>query len=133
MTDLEKKDQEIWALKSTLEWCKEIVANHQDCDKRLRFNRVMYFIAGTLFMALIFSLSGCSWQGQRHQVVDPNGMITTNSEWWSMRCLWMSNGVECYTKTPYYTSGASVDNSASDANSVGAVAEGVVSGIAGIK
>jgi hypothetical protein len=80
---------------------------------------VLWAILG-VEIGFIAALSGCAWQGQRHQIVDPNNMVRLNSEWWSMRCLWMSSGIECYTATPYYTSGASVQRSVSDANSIAA-------------
>jgi hypothetical protein len=107
---------------------------------------IMFF---GLFIALF--CSGCSWQGQKHveywtqgkDVVLPANMPlcykpdawvkVVTSEWWSMRFLWVSNGIECYTKTPYYTSGASIDQSMTDANSVKAATEGTVRGLGVVK
>jgi len=88
---------------------------------------VLMFLIG--YFLLFVPLSGCAWQGQKHQAFDHSGKITLNSEWWSMRFLWMSNGIECYTQTPYYTSGAMIERSQTDPNAVKAIVEGVVNGI----
>ena len=93
-------------------------------------------LIATLFAACLFwarlimwglGIGGCSWQGQRH-IQDPNGV---RSEWWSMRFLWMSNGIECLTETPYYKSGANIEQSRTDPNATEAVVRGVISASAG--
>jgi len=66
----------------------------------------------------IFLLCGCSWQGQK--AYQDEKLV---SEWWSMRFCWMSNGIESYTETPYYRSGASIKASQSDPNSIKATGE----------
>ena len=75
---------------------------------------------------LLVLLAGCSLQGQRHYAKDG----TPLSEWWSMRFCWMSAGIEAYTKTPYYESGALMASSRSDPNSIKATghAGGVILG-----
>jgi len=84
--------------------------------KNLNYGLIVALLASLAVWATIaILLCGCSWQGQRH-TVDPNGVVC--SEWWSMRALWMSNGIECYTQTPYYTSGATVKESLTDANAI---------------
>ena len=72
----------------------------------------------TLSIILLLLFAGCSWQGQRHQEFDKQGNMTLNSEWWSMRACWASSGIEANTKTKYYTSGAKVNESMSDPNSI---------------
>lgn len=67
-----------------------------------------------LILILSILCSSCSWQGQRHVQTDPNVV----SEYWSMRFLWMSGGIELYTKTPYYTSGANIEESKTDPNAI---------------
>lgn len=79
-------------------------------------------------LVLSLLITGCSWQGQKHQEFDGKD-ITINSEWWSMRFLWMSGGIESQTETPYYKSGANIKTSVSDANSVKAIVEGTVEGL----
>lgn len=81
-----------------------------------------------IVLFLIWFFMGCSLQGQKYQTF-ADGQMVSNDEWWSMRFLWMSNGIEAYTKTANYETGFDVVESKTDANSVGAVAEGIVRGV----
>ncbi len=83
-------------------------------EKSMKFYKLLIFAVLTIG----YICSGCSWQGQKAY---HDGKVI--SEWWSMRCLWVSNGIEAYTQTPYYTSGAAVTKSANDPNSVTAATE----------
>jgi hypothetical protein len=84
--------------------------------KNLNYGLIVALLASLAVWATIaILLCGCSWQGQRH-TVDPNGVVC--SEWWSMRALWMSNGVECYTETDYYKTGSNITNSQTDPNAI---------------
>lgn len=75
-----------------------------------------------ILIALLAILSGCSWQGQRHQEFQQNQLVV-NSEWWSMRFLWVSSGVEAYTKTPFFETGSSLEQSQSDKEAIEALAK----------
>ena len=75
-----------------------------------------------LIVALLL-VSGCAWQGQRYT----DGDVT--DEWWSMRFCWMSGGVEAYTKSDHYESGAKMAESKSDPNAIGSVVDGVIEGL----
>ena len=83
-----------------------------------------------LVLVLAMLIAGCSLQGQKYPV-EINGKVCYD-EWWSMRCMWVSSGVEAYTRTDNYTSGANINESNSDANSIAAAGSVVVKGAAGI-
>jgi hypothetical protein len=90
---------------------------------------ILLCVAGAIMWGL--TMAGCSWQGQKHIERDPvTQNITLDNEWWSMRFCWISSGVEAYTKTPYYESGALVRQSKSEPNSVNTLAVGAA-GLAG--
>jgi hypothetical protein len=83
-----------------------------------------------LSLFLIILLIGCSWQGQRQY---SGGEVV--AEWWSMRFCWVSGGVEAYSKTPYWETGAGIKTSKSDPNTVeeleqlmGTILESVIKG-----
>jgi hypothetical protein len=98
--------------------------------KELNYGLIVALLASLCIWATIaILLCGCTWQGQRHHIADERKMVELTSEWWSMRLMWMSNGIECYTSTPYYTSGANIEESKTDPNAVEAVVEGVVEGL----
>lgn len=77
-----------------------------------------------LWLLAAYALSGCSWQGQRHTAQAADGSRTV-SEWWSMRCLWVSSGVEAHVKSPYYEAGAQIEQSKTDAKALEALADGI--------
>jgi hypothetical protein len=71
--------------------------------------------------------SGCSWQGHQHY---ENGVIKAKA--WSMRCLWVSSGIEMYDETAYWKTGYIIESSKSDANSIkatGDVAGQIINGV----
>lgn len=74
--------------------------------------------------AMLFFVSGCSWQGQKYPVVQADGKVAYD-EWWSMRFLWMSGGIESSTETNNYKSGAKIQTSRSDPNSIKAAGAAV--------
>lgn len=84
----------------------------------------------------LLTACGCSWQGQRHieyavqakdiiwpadmpLCVKPEAWVKLRkAEWWSMRLLWVSNGVESYTRTDFWETGFRAAESKSDPNAV---------------
>ena len=85
-----------------------------------------------LLIWVVVCIVGCSWQGQKHQTFDNTGAKTQSDEFWSMRFLWMSGGVEAYNSTPYWTTGFTAVSSKSDPDSTEAIVQGVVEGAKGL-
>lgn len=84
---------------------------------------VFWFIIGGL---IFFGCQGCAWQGQKHITRDPvSGIITLDAEWWSMRFLTWSKGVELYDKTDFWEAGAKIVESRSDSKAIKATGEAV--------
>lgn len=75
-----------------------------------------WMLAFTILMILLFA-TACSWQGQRHPVILPDNTVAM-AEWWSMRLCWMSNGIEAFSRTPYWETGFKAGQSQSDPNSI---------------
>jgi hypothetical protein len=85
----------------------------------------LWWMMAGICIALILAicLCGCSWQGQK--AYHDEKLV---SEWWSMRFCWMSSGIESYTETPYYRSGATMAASQSDPNAIEAAGQAVGAG-----
>lgn len=80
-------------------------------------------------IASLLFLCSCSWQGQKYPVaLDTEGKMHYD-EWWSMRFLWVSSGIETHTQTDHYITGSNIKSSMSDANSVESISRGVTSAI----
>jgi hypothetical protein len=100
--------------------------------RSLNWDLIAMLVATVIFwmFVVIFTMSlvGCNWCGQKHQRFTDD-KLTQNDEFWSMRFLWMSNGIEAYNETLYWKTGFKAETTKTDPNAVKAATEGAVEGL----
>jgi hypothetical protein len=89
----------------------------------------LVIVFGIIIIGVSVACSGCAWQGQKDQTF-VNNQMTHNAEFWSMRFVWMSSGVEVWDNSPYWQVGGVLAESKTDPNTAKAIVEGAVKGAA---